>query len=850
MNSETGASRQRLAERGEPDGLAVGSTVPAAHAGPRARILLAVEDQEVRDDLYRILAESYEVEAVGDAAAALARALRTAPDLVLIDLGNSADFIEALRRASGAAGIPAILLSADPREEEAGCRAGDRTDKRSSARELLARVEARLELARFHCEAREREQFIEQIGVLAPVVLSVFDLDAERATFVTQNVAVLLGYTCEELEGMTGSALCPSEDIPRYRACLARCARLADAEVIEAESRFRHRNGQWRWLRFRSTPFRRGEQGEVRQIAIAATDVTACKHADEAFRVSEQRFRRYFELGLIGMAIASLEKGCVEVNDEICRMLGYGRDELLGKTWAELTHPDDLAADMAQFERVIAGEIDSYTSEKRWIRKDRQVIDSTISVSCVRRESGAVDYFVVLVQDITEKKQAAQALAKANVELERRVADRTRQLMEVNEELRREIADRKRAQMESAVLKDVLAADLAAMTRLHDFRTRLLASTKVRPLLEEVLHAIMALQGADFGLIELYNEKSGALEIVAQCGFEQQLLQDFAVTCHDALARGRVLQSQERMIIEDVEKDPVFAAQREIVVRAGVRAVQSTPLFSRRGQPLGVVSTQFRYCHRPSDRDLRLTDLYAMYAEDMIERKRSEAAVLQYQQELQALTARLIKAQETDSQYLARELHDVFSQRLAVLGMELGALAGRVGGSSPELGERLLEFTTQVGALAKDIHRVSRQLHPAILDDLGLAAALRSECVAFSEQYGVRAEFCPGEITPDIPDDVSLCLYRVAQECLRNAGKHAKATQVRIGLLCSQDDIAMEIADSGGGFNPEEIKRNRGLGLISMEERVRLVNGALFIRSEPGKGTLVRVRVPMQSRSL
>lgn len=101
-------------------------------------------------------------------------------------------------------------------------------------------------------------------------------------------------------------------------------------------------------------------------------------------RESEERFRRYFELGLIGMAITSPTKGVMEVNDEICRILGYERGELLQMSWAEMTHPDDLAADVAEFNRVMAGEIDGYTLDKRWIRKDGQIVNTTISVKALR----------------------------------------------------------------------------------------------------------------------------------------------------------------------------------------------------------------------------------------------------------------------------------------------------------------------------------------------------------------------------------------------------------------------------------------------------------------------------------
>jgi PAS domain S-box-containing protein len=131
---------------------------------------------------------------------------------------------------------------------------------------------------------------------------------------------------------------------------------------------------------------------------------------------SEERFRRYFELGLIGMAITSPEKGYLEVNDELCRILGYERAELLQKTWAEMTHPDDLAPDVAQFQRVLSGEIDGYTIDKRWIRKDGRIVHSIMSARCLRAD-GAVEYLVGLVQDITARKRTEESLQRAQADL-------------------------------------------------------------------------------------------------------------------------------------------------------------------------------------------------------------------------------------------------------------------------------------------------------------------------------------------------------------------------------------------------------------------------------------------------
>jgi PAS domain S-box-containing protein len=932
----------------------------------------------MRAYVQRLLAGSYEVEAFGDGETALATALKNPPDLVLTDIMmprlDGLALLQALRADPRTRNVPVILLSARAGEESRleGLEAGayDYLIKPFSARELLAQVSSRLELARLHRDARERERFIEQIAELTPVVLSVFDLVTERDVYISRDVTTLSGYTGDELKQMQDpfSTLWHPDDIPRHRDHLARWKRMADGEIFEFQFRVRHRDGRWRWLETRSMPFCRSEAGDVRQIVAATLDVTARKQAEEALCASEERFRRYFELGLIGMAITSPEKGCIEVNDEICRILGYQRDELLRMTWAELTHPDDLAADIANFNHVMAGEIDGYSMDKRWVRKDGQAIYSTISVECVRREDRSVDYFVALLQDITARKRAEEDLAKAYDDLERRVVERTAQLTAINKELRNEvierkrtegllreanqriemildtisdnffsldkdfrfsylnkraqeqvkrlgkdperligkvlwdefkdvpneaairrviservaihdelyypplkewvenhmyprrdgglasfqryITDRKRAEAESLALKDALADELAAMTRLHEFSTRMLASTELQPLLEEVLNAIISLQKADFGNIQLYNMESQTLEIVAQRGFQQDFLDHFRSVHDDGAACGRAMQGRERIIIEDVQTDPKFEPHRAIAASAGFRAVQSTPLFTCGGELVGMISTHFRQPHRPSEHELRFTDLYAVHAAELIARKQSEAAVFRYQQELQALTAKLIEAQEQESKHLARELHDVFSQKLAVLGLEVAAFGQKPPESPQALKGRLQQLTKQIGVLSKDIQNISRQLHPAILDDLGLEAALRNECLMFSEQHGIPAEFVSRNVPRALPGDVSLCLYRVTQESLRNIGKHAQADDVRVNLTAIDGEIVLAINDLGDGFDLQEGRGRGGLGLVSMEERTRMVNGTFSIRSHPGKGTRVEVRAPLHQREL
>jgi PAS domain S-box-containing protein len=221
---------------------------------------------------------------------------------------------------------------------------------------------------------------------------------------------------------------------------------------------------------------------------------------------------------------------------------------------------------------------------------------------------------------LSEQRQVAE-------ELERCVVERTRQLTVVNEELRKEISGRKRAEVELLALKDEQTTELTAMTHLHEFSTRLLASTELQPLLEEILTATIALQNADFGNVQLYNPDTQALEIVAYHGFQADFLDYFNPVHEGNAACGQALQRRERIIIEDVQTDPGFAPHREIATSAGFRAAQSTPLFSRSGDPLGMISTHFRHPHCPSEHELRFTDLYARQAAEMIERRRTEQAL-------------------------------------------------------------------------------------------------------------------------------------------------------------------------------------------------------------------------------
>ena len=221
----------------------------------------------------------------------------------------------------------------------------------------------------------------------------------------------------------------------------------------------------------------------------------------------------------------------------------------------------------------------------------------------------------------------------------------------------------------------------------------------------------------------------------------------------------------------------------------------------------------------------------------------SETALRQSQERYRLLAGQLLTAQEAERKRLARELHDDLSQRLAGLAME----AEMLGLQMPPQGAVAVELKDMKDKLVKlsmDVHSLSRQLHPSILDDLGLADAIASECARYRRQNSMAVDFRTENITKEIPPDVAVCLYRIVQEGLRNISKHARATEVTISLVAENDSILLTIMDNGRGFDPGQ-KSQAGLGLDSMAERVHLIGGDFWVKSEPGQGTAIEVLAPL-----
>lgn len=230
---------------------------------------------------------------------------------------------------------------------------------------------------------------------------------------------------------------------------------------------------------------------------------------------------------------------------------------------------------------------------------------------------------------------------------------------------------------------------------------------------------------------------------------------------------------------------------------------------------------------------------------DVTTEKQAEVDRLE-REKLQIFAEALLAAQEAERKRVSRELHDDLNQRLATLILEMGMLQRKTPASVELFRQQLAVLKDQIAGISDDVRRIALQLHSAGLEQFGLRAALEQECAAISERTGIQIGF-KAKSTPDaLPESVSICLYRVAQECLRNVITHSKAKRAAVTLEGAPSNIRLRIQDKGVGFDASEARTRNSLGLISMNERLRQVGGTLLIDSAIGRGTRVEACVPLQ----
>jgi signal transduction histidine kinase len=228
-------------------------------------------------------------------------------------------------------------------------------------------------------------------------------------------------------------------------------------------------------------------------------------------------------------------------------------------------------------------------------------------------------------------------------------------------------------------------------------------------------------------------------------------------------------------------------------------------------------------------------------------RRRAEASLRASHVQVRDLAGRLITAQEQERARIARELHDDICQRMALLGIELTRLREMLPHGAVDARDQVGGLDSAVAALAKDVQGISHQLHSSKLEYFGLAVAAGYLCKEASSHNLIPIEYVHENVPANLDKDVAISLFRVLQEALSNVVKHSGARHCWVTLRGIGDEVKLHVIDDGHGFDAQAALRGHGLGLVSMQERLRLVNGDVFIDSEAGAGTTVRASAPLRT---
>jgi len=537
-------------------------------------------------------------------------------------------------------------------------------------------------------------------------------------------------------------------------------------------------------------------EDEPRVLAVAA-DATALTRSEEI----RLRYAAIVESSDDAIVAKTLEGAISAWNAAAERMFGYTAHEAIGQPITIIIPPDLYDEEQDILRRLRAGERVEHHETVR-VTKAGERIDVSLTISPLRDPAGRVVGCSKIARDITKAKQAEGALRQS----ERR-----------------------------------LAREVAGAKTLQSISTRLMSESTPESLYAQILGAAIELMASDAASVQMLAADQASLRLLAWRNFHPDSAAFWeCVEVGAGSTCSRALSDHERVVVADIEACEFMAGtqdQREYR-RSGIRAVQSTPLRSRSGRPLGMLSTHWRMPHSPTEEHFRLFDVLARQAADLIERTLAEEA-------LSKVSQKLIEAHEEERARIARELHDDISQRLALVSVRLDCLRQRPRVSAADLKQEIGDVYQQLGDLASDIQVLSHGLHPPKLELLGLEGAVAGFCEELSNRHGLTIDVQCENIPRALPPELSLCVYRVLQEALQNVVKHGASRRAHVSLNGQIDTISLTVADSGVGFNPQEAMSGAGLGLTSMKERLKVVGGQLSIHSQPGRGTTIHAVAPL-----
>ena len=591
--------------------------------------------------------------------------------------------------------------------------------------------------------------------------------------------AEVLEYPVESLLGEPVTGVFHPEDRDAVVEQLAGCF-AEPGRVFEWELRKVKRSGEMLWVRERARAVETPDEGTI--VLIVCEDITERRETKRQLRESKDRYRTLYTKTPALLHSIDSEYRILEVSDHWLNVLGYERDEVIGRAATEFLTEESrqraLKVGLPSFLR------DGYINdvEYQFVKKNGGTIDVLLSAIGEYDDAGNFVRSLTVLVDVTERNRVQRALRQARDEMEQRVIERTAAV------------ERQRAFLRQVI--DVDPNFIFAKDREGRFT---LVNQAVADAYGTTVEGLIGKKDSDF------NPREEEVEFFRRLDLE-------------------VLDTHEER----------FIAEESVTAANGCRRWLQTvkrPIFDEQGVATQVLGSATDITRRKE-------------AEALL--RESEQALRRSEQELQELAGKLLTAQEEERRRLAREIHDDLAQRLAGLNLQTERIEQELAATgATEAAAHVAGVNQALVQLSRDIHDLSRQLHPSMLEHLGLEDAIRAECEGFSSRAGIQVEFVSSEVPKELSKELGICFYRVAQEALHNIARHAGTREARVSLGRSNGNLELDVVDRGSGFDPLCPKRKRGMGLASMQERARLVQADLEIETAPGRGTAIRLRAPL-----
>ncbi len=715
--------------------------------------------------------------------------------------------------------------------------------------------------------------------------------DSARAMLWTLEIASGRIWTTEKAKEFFGFApdsemdlesflkIVHDEDRENLRRTVEETVR--SGEENSAEYRIVRPDGSIRWVLSRGRPYPATPASDTRVMGVSL-DMTEYKAVEAQRMEYEERLASAIEVAALGFYEMNEDYHVSFLEDRGRALLGITKEEEpRGREfWLAHIHPDDLPRVLDLSRNVLEGGVDHFATEYRYIHPQRGLTWLYHLSHVLRRDAaGKAVRIVGVMQDVSERRQAEAALResmarhRAVVEafdgyiyicspdyrvefMNQRMVERTGRNA-VGELCYKALHERDTI-CEWCVNERVFQGETVRweVQSPKDNRWYYVSNTPIR-------HADGTVSKQSM-ILDITERKSAEEELLKEKNKLQSIMSaiNSGITIRD-VSYDLIYQNEYSLqmfgnrlgekcyrVFEDIDYIcngcPVAKAIEDGMSHTLVKEVEMTPgeitFWENTAVPMRDANGDIYACLEINQ---NITE--RKLAEKALQQ--SEAALRSSQNDFRKLAGRLISAQEEELRRLSRELHDDLTQRLAVLAIQAGKLEMDLNNRPevhPDAVQKISQIKEQLITVSENVHRLSRQLHPTILDDLGLVRAIESECAALMKRENIKIIFAHEDVPAVISNDIALCIYRVVQEGLKNVLTHSCAKRCEIFLKGSKGALCLTITDNGVGFDPVEVRHKPGLGLSSMRERAQLVQGDFAISAQPGKGAVVHICVPLK----